>query len=164
MTADTRMVAVDGTDALAYVIIRPGTGPQDVAIEAAAHGIDREQAAYVLRHVADMWDPQPAEQPADDEWARCAALHCPNAERFAKAVERGWAPAHMGTWLCPQHRPATPEQPAEPDLWQRLTDALNAVSTRFDGMTVELDGHITTLTGERHIIWSPSTQTWRLDD
>ena len=59
---------------------------------------------------------------------------------------------------------AAPARDAEPDLWQRLTDALNAVAAAHDGMTVELDGHITTLTGERHIIWQPSTQTWHLAD
>ena len=45
-----------------------------------------------------------AAQPDGDEWVCCAASHCPNAERFAQAEERGWAAVHMGTWLCPQHR------------------------------------------------------------
>ena len=47
-----------------------------------------------------------AEQADDDEMVRCAALHCPNGEQFALAIGRGWAPGHMGTWLCPQHRAA----------------------------------------------------------
>lgn len=40
---------------------------------------------------------------AADEWVRCSQPHCPNAERFAKAPERGWTHHHMDTWLCPEH-------------------------------------------------------------
>ena len=45
------------------------------------------------------------EQPAEDEWVRCSGLHCPNAERFAKAAERGWQTGGMGTWQCPNCAP-----------------------------------------------------------
>jgi hypothetical protein len=50
------MVAIDGADALAFVIVRPGQTEGGVAIEAAANGIDKKAAASVLRHVADLWD------------------------------------------------------------------------------------------------------------
>jgi hypothetical protein len=53
---DVTMVAVDGTDALAFVIIRPGSTEGGVSIEAAAKGLSKQAAAYVLRHVADQWD------------------------------------------------------------------------------------------------------------
>jgi hypothetical protein len=53
---DTTITAVDGTDALAFVIIRPGKTEGGVSIEAVANGIGKRAAAYVLRQVADMWD------------------------------------------------------------------------------------------------------------
>jgi hypothetical protein len=55
------MVAIDGRDALAYVIIKPnGKGDgHGVIIEAHANGLDKPTAAYILRHVADQWDPPP---------------------------------------------------------------------------------------------------------
>jgi hypothetical protein len=58
------MVAIDGTDALAFVIIRPGEQEGGVSIEAAAKGLSKPAAAYVLRNVADQWDPRPAAEPA----------------------------------------------------------------------------------------------------
>jgi hypothetical protein len=57
----TRIVAVDGTDALAFVIVRPGQTEGGVAIEAAANGLDKKSAAYVLRQVADMWEAEAGE-------------------------------------------------------------------------------------------------------
>ncbi|MFD4855076.1 hypothetical protein [Streptomyces atratus] len=54
--SETTMVAVDGTDALAFVIIRPGSTKGSVALEAAANGMSKSAAAYVLRHIADQWD------------------------------------------------------------------------------------------------------------
>lgn len=56
MTDNVTMTAIDGTDALALVIIRPGTTEGGVSIEAAANGMDKAGAAYVLRHVANQWD------------------------------------------------------------------------------------------------------------
>jgi hypothetical protein len=56
MTDNTTITAVDGTDALAFVIIRPGKDDGGVAIEAAASGVTKEGAAYVLRRVANQWD------------------------------------------------------------------------------------------------------------
>jgi len=52
------MVAIDGTDALAFVIIRPGAEEESVSVEAVAHGLSEEAAAYVLRNTAQQWDPQ----------------------------------------------------------------------------------------------------------
>lgn len=56
MTDKVTMTAIDGTDALALVIIRPGESEGGVSIEAAANGMDQSSAAYVLRHVANQWD------------------------------------------------------------------------------------------------------------
>jgi hypothetical protein len=56
--SETQLVAIDGTDALATVIVRPGAAEGSVSIEAAARGMSKAEAARVLRHVADMWDPQ----------------------------------------------------------------------------------------------------------
>jgi hypothetical protein len=73
---ETTFVAVDGTDALAFVIVRPGETEGGVSLEAAAKGIDKPTAAHILRHVATMWDPQgpPAELLADLERARSIAV------------------------------------------------------------------------------------------
>jgi hypothetical protein len=62
MTArpEKTMVAIDGTDALAYVILRPGANASGVVIEAAANGISKPYAAYALRHTAQSWDPDDA--------------------------------------------------------------------------------------------------------
>jgi hypothetical protein len=61
-TTETRIVAVDGTDALAYVIIRPNPGnpTKPIVVEAAASGLSHKAAAYVLRDVADRFDPEGA--------------------------------------------------------------------------------------------------------
>ncbi|MEU5974376.1 hypothetical protein [Streptomyces sp. NPDC047315] len=58
------MTAIDGTDALAFVIIRPGTTDGSVSIEAAANGMSKSAAAYVLRHVADQFEQEAAEDAA----------------------------------------------------------------------------------------------------
>jgi hypothetical protein len=58
------MVAVDGTDALAYVIIRPGKDNQNVVIESGAHGITKAQAAYILRHIASQYEADAAKESA----------------------------------------------------------------------------------------------------
>ncbi len=50
------LVAVDGRDALAYVIVKPGPSG-NVVIDAAANGLSKAAAAAVLRHVAEQWDP-----------------------------------------------------------------------------------------------------------
>ncbi|MER7930520.1 hypothetical protein ABTY96_46680 [Streptomyces sp. NPDC096057] len=55
---DTKLVAVDGRDALAGVLIRPGSTEATVSLEAWAKGIDKPRAAHVLRHVADQWHPR----------------------------------------------------------------------------------------------------------
>lgn len=53
---EPKLAFVDGRDALAYLIIRPADG--GVELEAAANGIGKPDAARILRHVADQWDPQ----------------------------------------------------------------------------------------------------------
>jgi hypothetical protein len=84
MTSKTTITAVDGTDALAFVIIRPGKTEGGVEIEAVANGMGQPAAAYVLRHVANQWDGG-----GDDPAATLSALNT-LAERYeetaAKAV------------------------------------------------------------------------------
>ncbi|MEU4172137.1 NUDIX hydrolase [Streptomyces sp. NPDC026665] len=58
MSDEKALTAVDGTDALAAVLIRPGSAEGQVALEAWAKGIDKSAAADVLRHVADRWHPR----------------------------------------------------------------------------------------------------------
>lgn len=60
-TENVTMTAIDGRDALAFVIIRPGQTDGGVSIEAAAKGLSKQAAAYVLRHVADQWDKEAAQ-------------------------------------------------------------------------------------------------------
>lgn len=72
--AENTMVAIDGTDALAFVIIRPGSAEGGVSIEAAANGMSKQAAAYVLRHVADQFDAEGAKRQADAPQCR----HCGN--------------------------------------------------------------------------------------
>lgn len=62
----TRLVAVDGRDAVAYVLIRPGKDERHVTIEASAHGLSKDAAASILRRIADQWTAQPEEAPAAD--------------------------------------------------------------------------------------------------
>lgn len=65
MTNNVSMVAVDGTDALAFVIVRPGTADGRVAVEAAANGMSKPEASHVLRQVADLWDAEAAKEAGD---------------------------------------------------------------------------------------------------
>ncbi|MFF8482380.1 hypothetical protein [Streptomyces antibioticus] len=64
MNDNVKLTAIDGTDALAFVIIRPGATEGGVSIEAAAKGIGKPGAAYVLRHVANEWDGGAGDQSA----------------------------------------------------------------------------------------------------
>lgn len=62
MTSNQRpatMVAVDGRDALAYVLLRRGAEPGAVSIEAGAKGVSKPMAAEALRAVADQWGALP---------------------------------------------------------------------------------------------------------
>jgi hypothetical protein len=62
MTSNQRpatMVAVDGRDALAYVLLRRGAEPGAVSIEAGAKGVSKAAAAEALRAVADQWGALP---------------------------------------------------------------------------------------------------------
>ena len=76
MTDNVTMTAVDGTDALAFVIIRPGKTEGGVEIEAVAEGMSQPGAAYVLRHIANQWD-----DGGDDPSATLSALNT-LAERY----------------------------------------------------------------------------------
>ncbi|MFG2404211.1 hypothetical protein ACGFR8_07705 [Streptomyces brevispora] len=57
---ETKLAMIDGRDALAYVIIRPGTTEGSVLLEAAASGLDKAAGAYILRNIADLWDEETA--------------------------------------------------------------------------------------------------------
>jgi hypothetical protein len=67
MTDNVSMVAVDGRDALAYVLVRPGQTKGSVSIEASAKGLSKLNAATVLRQVADSWAPAEEQAAADAE-------------------------------------------------------------------------------------------------
>lgn len=62
----TNLVAVDGRDALAYVLVRPGADAGHVSIEASARGISKTSAALILRRIADKWITESEEAPAAD--------------------------------------------------------------------------------------------------
>jgi hypothetical protein len=58
---DVTMVAVDGMDALAIVIVRPGNLPGMVKVQAEARGgMSKRDAAYILRDVADRFEAEAA--------------------------------------------------------------------------------------------------------
>lgn len=57
---------LDGRDALAFVIIRPGDTPDTITIEAGSRGLSKADAARVLREVARQWSPEPT-PPAVEE-------------------------------------------------------------------------------------------------
>ncbi|MBP5922147.1 MULTISPECIES: hypothetical protein [Streptomyces] len=62
-SAEARMVVVDGREAIAYVILRPGPKQGTVLLEAAAtEGTDQHQVAQALRHISDQWAPRPGLQ------------------------------------------------------------------------------------------------------
>ncbi|MFJ6616648.1 hypothetical protein ACIQOW_03565 [Kitasatospora sp. NPDC091335] len=55
-TPETNIVAIDGRDALFFLIVRPGTpGPSGsgVVLEHGGSGLTKARAAYILRQVAD---------------------------------------------------------------------------------------------------------------
>lgn len=56
MTREGRLVAVDGRDALVYVLVRPGNDDAHVSVEAGANGLPKASAAVILRQIADQWD------------------------------------------------------------------------------------------------------------
>ncbi|MER8219730.1 hypothetical protein ABTZ58_03850 [Streptomyces sp. NPDC094143] len=91
---ETKLAAIDGRDALAFVIIRPGSTDGGVAIEAAANGMSKESAAYVLRHVADQFDADTSTSGQAPEISADAAAHVLFQERLG-----GWPPSTFPTKL-----------------------------------------------------------------
>ncbi|MFJ2863718.1 hypothetical protein [Kitasatospora sp. NPDC087314] len=60
---NTSMVAIDGRDALFFLIVRPGAqgaSGSNVTLEHGGSGLTRAQAAYILRQVADRLDAEAA--------------------------------------------------------------------------------------------------------
>jgi hypothetical protein len=55
-TAVNDVAFIDGRDALMFVIVRPAQG-EKVSIESGADGMDKKTAAWILRHLANQWDP-----------------------------------------------------------------------------------------------------------
>jgi len=54
---ETKLVLVDGREALAVIIITPSTeNPGRFVLEANVHGMTHRQAAWAIRHTADQWD------------------------------------------------------------------------------------------------------------
>ena len=92
---EATIVAVDGLDALAMVLIKPGGGGVDgVMVEASATGISREHAAYVLRNVADQWDPQPdghVHGSEQDGQIAAAAARATGREGTLTALRQVWS-------------------------------------------------------------------------
>jgi hypothetical protein len=68
---------------------------------------NREQQRW---EVGGYEDDSPAESPADaEDWVICCSPspRCPNGERRARAVERGWTQnGRAGNWLCATHSPS----------------------------------------------------------
>lgn len=87
----TRMVAVDGTDALAYVIVRPGAQPGSLSMEAGANGLGKPAAAEVLRHVADQWGGLPEHQTTRNVLAEVASERRRQDDKFGEQNHRDGA-------------------------------------------------------------------------
>ncbi|TQF04795.1 hypothetical protein E6W39_24415 [Kitasatospora acidiphila] len=62
-TDDVSMVAIDGRDALFFLIVRPGPS-SNVLLEHGGSGLSKPQAAYILRQVADRLDAESAAETA----------------------------------------------------------------------------------------------------
>lgn len=59
MLDEARLIVVDGTEALAYVIVRPdATRENGIKTEAASLGLSKTDMAHVLRALADKFDSQ----------------------------------------------------------------------------------------------------------
>jgi hypothetical protein len=59
-TESPQLVAIDGSDALAFVVLRPGSRPGLIAVDGAVHGVDKRDAAAALRRVAARWETEAA--------------------------------------------------------------------------------------------------------
>jgi len=125
MNDNVKLAAIDGTDALAFVIIRPGQTEGGVSIEAAANGMDKTQAAYVLRHVANEFD---ADTPSGQSSVAARAALIVLAERWEHMGKA--APDFSGEGLfidqptpvqLQQHERASAYRQAAADLREVLT-------------------------------------------
>lgn len=102
---ETRLTMVDGRDALAFVIVHPGTDG-GVTVEAMAKGLPKPHAARVLRHVADMWDADSPGQATD----RCTCRQSVHAQQHTTPVaDCPWCanlPDVGADYVQPANRPA----------------------------------------------------------
>lgn len=53
--SDESLTFVDGKDALAFVIVRPGASEGTVSVDAGSNGMSKEQGAYILAQIAQRW-------------------------------------------------------------------------------------------------------------
>lgn len=125
MTDNVTMTAVDGTDALAFVIIRPGETEGGVSIEAAAKGLGKPHAAYVLRHIANQWDADtPSGQSSVDQSATLSALNM-LAERWEHMAKA--APDLGDALLIDEPTPLQLQQRERASVYARAAADLRAV-------------------------------------
>lgn len=60
MTDDaTTAVFIDGSDALAAIIVRPNADGTGLQVEAWANGITHAEAARIMRYMAEKWENEP---------------------------------------------------------------------------------------------------------
>lgn len=125
MTENTTITAVDGTDALAFVIIRPGETKGGVSIEAAANGMGKARAAYVLRHVANQFDADtPSGQSSEGPSATVSALNT-LAERWERMAKAG--PDLGDQLLIDEPTPLQLQQRERADVYSRAAADLREV-------------------------------------
>lgn len=70
MSDDSKLVVVDGREALGYVMVRPAPtveDPRKVTLEAFAHGISKADMAHILRYVADKFEADTAAELAAEQ-------------------------------------------------------------------------------------------------
>lgn len=115
----TTITAVDGTDALAFVIVRPGETEGGVSIEAVANGMDKPGAAYVLRHIANQWDGGQG-----DQSATLTALNL-LAERWEQLAKAG--PDFGNSLLIDEPTPLQLQQRERADVYRRAAADLREV-------------------------------------
>lgn len=62
-TDDVQLAMIDGRDALLMVLVKPGTSPEGIVVDAHCNGLDKMQAAKILAHVARQWRAEAEEKP-----------------------------------------------------------------------------------------------------
>lgn len=73
---EAELTFVDGRNALAYVMLLPGSKPGGITVDAGANGISKLGAAIALRMVADTWDPPKDDRRLVTVCDRCLQASC----------------------------------------------------------------------------------------